>query len=145
VRQIKTFAEWAEINHSRSFRNFLSEQQKLALQQRSDLKALESVLGIFLSGATCHPVQGFLNEAEKVIRFPENDIDITESVTAQLIQCVKHYELVTYQAALTIARNLKEQKVVSKLTKIVLEEEQAYLNLQNFITSRRQNAVSASF
>jgi len=139
VRQIKTFAEWAKAAYSHSFRRFLSEQQKLALRQRNDLKALEEVYDIFLSGATCFPMQGLLHEAEKIANFPESDVDLTEPVMAQLLQCMKHYEVVTYQSALTLARNLKERKIASTLTKILEEEEQAYLNLQNFVVSLRQN------
>lgn len=139
VQQIKHFSQWLRHDYSTYFRKFLTEQKERSQDQHTALKALENVLGIYLSGETCEPVQGLLREVEKINQFSEKNADLIEPIAAQLLQCVKHYELVTYQAALILARNLEEIRVASTLTEIVQEEEQAYLQLQNFIVSRRQN------
>lgn len=139
VRQIKTFATWADVRYSRSFKEILIGQQRLALQQRDSLKALERVFDVFLSGVTCRPVQCFLQEADEIVRFLENDIDLTEPLIAQLIYFIKHYELVTSRSALTLARQIEEPLVASKLAKIALEDGRASIRLQDFMIERQKN------
>lgn len=138
-QQIRYSSKWVKYDYSMRFKNFLTEQKDRAEDHHTALKALENILGIYLSGTVCEPVQGLLREVEKVNQLSEKDADLMEPVAAQLLQCLKHYELVTYQAALILARNLEETRVASTLTEIVEYKEQAYLQLQNFVVSRRQN------
>lgn len=104
-------------------------------------------MDIHLSGGKCEPVRGLLLEAEKVNRLLRENPDMIEPMFAQLLQCVKHYEVVTYQAALLSAQNLDEKRIVSALTEILEEENRLYLQLQNFITitnSRQKTKLNTS-
>lgn len=139
VLQIKTFASWADIHYSRSFRKFLTGQQKLALRQRDDLKALEEVFDVLLSGSISRPVRCLLEEANRMAQFPKSDLDLTEPLVVQLVQCVKHYESVICQSALVLARKIEEQAIVNTLAEIVIEDSRASLRLQNFLIDYQHN------
>lgn len=144
TQQIRHYSQWDHHNYTKEFKDFIAEQKERTQDQHSVLNKLENLSSSHAPGETCEPVQGMLREVEKISQFSQKNADLLEPVVAQLLHCIKHYELVTYQAALVLARNLEEMQITTALTEIVTEEEQAYLQLQNFVVVRRQNEKVAA-
>lgn len=136
--QILYLTQWKEPDYSSGMKNFIVQQQQETLSQHANLKSLENTLNIHLTGGRCEPMRGLFLETENMKIFSKESAGVAEMVLIQLLSCIKHYEMVTYQAALTLARSLEETEVANALANIAKQEEQAYLQLQNLAVSHRQ-------
>lgn len=139
VDQIKMLAAWSDVAYAPPFKAFLAEQQQTMLQQRDSLKALENIFDVFLMGDICRPVEGLLQEANQVAQFPGSDIDLTEPLIIQLIQCIKQYEVTTSRSALTLAYTIGEQEVANILANVAVTDSESFLQLQHLLTTHWEN------
>lgn len=142
--QILYFAHWKKVSYSSYIRNFLVQQQKDALEQHATLKSLENTLNIHLSGGKCEPIRALLHEMEKTNRFVRKNADLAETILIRQLKCIKHYEQITYQTASALAHKLEEAEVAHALASIVMQEKQAYLQLQNFVDHPQNGKVDTN-
>jgi len=138
VQQIRLYTQWTEYGYSSQFDHFLSKQKREVSEQHAVLKSLIDTLKIHELNEARSSIRNLLYEAEQIERYArhEGGLEAVEPLIVQLLQGVKHHEMVMVRGAITLARTLKEPAIIDSLVGILEEQEQAYLWLRDFEANR---------
>lgn len=132
---IMALPKMADKASSQSLKTAFSMHLKQTEKQKERLEKIAGLMNIKLTGETCEAMQGNIQEAEELM----SEITDNKVLDAALIvagQKVEHYEIATYGALATFARDLKLKDVEKLLQETLAEEKETDRKLTEIAESR---------